>query len=296
MRLAYRKNRVATGLYLDKITCMSRDHQFEIVHASLEWLAANRTQQPDLEALSSKTGYSTGYIQRVFLDWAGLSPKQFLQALTREAAVERLSNGASNLETSMAVGLSGTGRLHDLLITTDALTPGEIKRKAEGVQMLYGYGPSPFGTALVAWNRRGISFLGFCHESGPDHALVELKTQWPDALLAENSTRAGELIAEIFRGSSSKPIKLWLRGSPFQLKVWQALLAIPKGSHATYSQIAAGIGHAKASRATGSAIGANPIAWIIPCHRVIRKLGEIGGYRWGATLKTALIGREIAGS
>jgi len=115
-------------------------------------------------------------------------------------------------------------------------------------------------------------------------------------LLAENSTRAGEIIAEIFEGSSSKPIKLWLRGSPFQLKVWQALLAIPKGSHATYSQIAAGIGHAKASRATGSAIGANPIAWIIPCHRVIRKLGEIGGYRWGATLKTALIGREIAGS
>jgi AraC family transcriptional regulator of adaptative response/methylated-DNA-[protein]-cysteine methyltransferase len=277
---------------LDKIAFMSRDHQFEIVHASLKWLVANRAQQPDLEALAGKTGYSTGYIQRVFLDWAGLSPKQFLQALTREAALERLNKGASNLETSMAVGLSGTGRLHDLLISTDALTPGEVKRKAEGVEMFYGYGPSPFGTALIAWNRRGISFLGFCHETGPDQALSELINQWPNALLVESPARAGEFITEIFDGSRNKPIKLWLRGSRFQLKVWQALLAIPKGSHATYSQIAAGIGHAKASRAVGSAIGSNPVAWIIPCHRVIRKIGELGGYRWGATLKGSLIGKE----
>ncbi len=275
---------------------MSRDHQFEIVHASLEWLADNRSQQPDLSALAAKTGYSPAYIQRVFLDWAGLSPKQFLQAMTREAAVERLINGASSLDAAFAVGLSSPGRLHDLLITTDALTPGEIKLKGKGVQMEYGFGPSPFGLALVAWNSRGISFLGFCHEYGTEKAVQELRQQWLDAELSECPVMAKQIIREIFDGSGSKPIRLWLRGSPFQLKVWQALLTIPEGSHATYSQIAASIGHENASRAAGSAIGSNPIAWIIPCHRVIRKIGDIGGYRWGAILKEALIGKELGRS
>ncbi|MDZ4728586.1 MAG: methylated-DNA--[protein]-cysteine S-methyltransferase [Xanthomonadales bacterium] len=273
---------------------MSKDHQFEIIHASIEWLAANQKQQPDLQALSQRTGYSPSYIQRVFLDWAGLSPKQFLQALTREAAVDRLIEGASSLETSMSVGFSSPGRLHDLLITTDALTPGEIKSKAKGIRMQYGFGQSPFGLTLVAWNQRGLSFLGFCHEKGKDQAEQELSKQWPDAELLFSPAESYKLIEDVFIGCSSKPIKLWLRGSPFQLKVWQALLAIPEGSHATYSQIAAYIGHDKAARATGSAIGANPIAWIIPCHRVIRKLGDMSGYRWGNSLKGALIGKELA--
>jgi len=272
---------------------MENYHQFEIVHASLKWLAEHRAEQPDLQSLADRTGYSPTYIQRVFLDWAGLSPKQFLQVLNRDAAVARLINGASSLETSMNVGLSGTGRLHDLLINTDCLTPGEIKSGGKGVFMEYGFADSPFGQALLAWNLRGISFLGFCHETGEHFALEELRRQWPDASLNESSASAQERICEIFQDSRSKPIRLWLRGSPFQLKVWQALLAIPEGSHATYGQIASSIGHDKATRAAGSAIGSNPIAWIIPCHRVIRKLGEIGGYRWGATLKSALIGREI---
>lgn len=273
---------------------MSRDHQFELIHASIEWLAANQKQQPDLQALSQRTGYSPSHIQRVFQDWAGLSPKQFLQALTREAAVDRLIEGASSLETTMSVGFSSPGRLHDLLITTDALTPGEIKSRAKGIRILYGFGQSPFGQTLVAWNRRGISFLGFCHEKGKEQAERELRKQWPDAELLLSPADSQELIEDVFIGCSSKPIKLWLRGSPFQLKVWQALLAIPEGSHATYSQIASYIGHDKAARATGSAIGANPIAWIIPCHRVIRKLGDMSGYRWGNSLKRALIGKELA--
>lgn len=273
---------------------MRRDYQFELIHSSIEWLAANQKQQPDLQALSSRTGYSPSYIQRVFLDWAGLSPKQFLQALTREAAVERLIEGASSLETTLSVGFSSPGRLHDLLISTDAMTPGEIKTRAKGIRMRYGFGQSPFGEALVAWNQRGISFLGFCHETGAGHAEQELRKQWPDADLILSDAEARKLILDIFGGCSDKPIKLWLRGSPFQLKVWQALLAIPDGSHATYSQIASSIGHGKASRATGSAVGANPIAWIIPCHRVIQKLGVIGGYRWGKSLKGALIVKDLA--
>lgn len=272
---------------------MNSNHQFEIVHASIEWLAANREKQPDLQAMAKKTGYSPSYIQRVFLDWAGLSPKQFLQVLNREAAVKRLISGASSLETTWKVGLSSSGRLHDLLISTDSLTPGEIKSGGKGVQMDFGFADSPFGRALLAWNPRGISFLGFCHELGEEAALRELRKQWPDASLEESSDLAEKHIKDIFDGSQSKPIKLWLRGSPFQLKVWQALLAIPEGSHATYGQIAKSIGHENASRATGSAIGFNPIAWIIPCHRVIRKLGEMGGYRWGSTLKSVLIGKEI---
>ena len=160
--------------------------------------------------------------------------------------------------------------------------------------MQYGFGQSPFGLVLLAWNQRGISFLGFCHETGADHAEQELRKQWPDAELLASDAEARRLISDVFDGCSNKPVKLWLRGSQFQLKVWQALLAIPDGSHATYSQIAASIGHEKASRATGSAIGANPIAWIIPCHRVIRKLGETGSYRWGKSLKGALIGKELA--
>ena len=160
--------------------------------------------------------------------------------------------------------------------------------------MKYGFGQSPFGKTLIAWNLRGISFLAFCHELGADHALQELYRQWPGAQWLEAAIAAQELITEVFDGSTTKPIRIWLRGSPFQLKVWQALLSIPEGSHATYGQIATAIGKEDASRATGNAIGTNPIAWIIPCHRVIRKIGELGGYRWGTTMKSTLIGREIA--
>lgn len=275
---------------------MSKNHQFEIVHASLVRLARNRSQKPNLKALATKTGYSPACIQRVFLGWAGLSPKQFLQALTREAAVQRLIAGASSLEATMAVDLSGTGRLHDLLITTDALTPREIKSNGKGVQMQYGFGHSPFGLALMAWNPRGMSFLVFCHEVGRERSFQELRQQWSDAEFSESPKKAEQLIQDVFRDSHSKPIRLWLRGSPFQLKVWQAIMAIPEGSHATYSQIASFIGQERATRATGSAISSNPLSWIISCHRVIRKIGDIGGCRWGSHLKGVLIGKELANS
>ena len=274
---------------------MENHNHFQVVKQALCWLDQNRSRQPTLEALSSYTGYSQHHLQRTFQEWAGVSPKQFLKSLTREAAVQRLMQGFSILDTSHATGLSGPGRLHDLLITTDALSPGELKRRCDGLTISYGAAPSPFGLALLAWSERGINFLGFCEDSGFEVVMESLRQQWAGANFRHSPDEARKRLEIIFSGSDRQPTRVWLRGSPFQLKVWQALLAIPEGAHATYGQIAAFIDRKGASRAVGSAIGKNPVAWIIPCHRVIRQLGELGGYRWGAPIKTAMIGYEAAG-
>jgi len=274
---------------------MENMNHFEVVKKALCWIADNRTQQPTLEELSRYTGYSQHHLQRTFQEWAGVSPKQFLKSLTREDAVQRLMQGSTVLDTSHATGLSGPGRLHDLLITTDALSPGELKRRGEGLTIDYGTGQTPFGLALLSWNERGINFLGFCDDSGIEHNMDSLRQQWVGADFRHSPDEAKKQLDVIFSGSENQPTRVWLRGSPFQLKVWQALLAIPEGAHATYGQIADLIGQNGASRAVGSAIGKNPVAWIIRCHRVIRQLGELGGYRWGAPIKTAMIGYEAVG-
>ena len=208
--------------------------------------------------------------------------------------MERLRQGQTVLDSALSSGLSGPGRLHDLLITTQAMTPGEAKRKGLGVEMKYGYGTTPFGEALLAWTDRGVCFLGFCHEGGKQYIWEHFNQQWPDADLSENNLLAGEQLAEIFTEGERKKLKIWLRGSPFQLQVWEALLSIPVGTHCTYGQLASFSGHAGASRATGSAIGRNPVSWLIPCHRVINSLGTLGGYRWGTNTKHAMIGYEAA--
>ena len=239
-------------------------------------------------------GVSPHHLQRTFQTWAGVSPKQFLKSLTRNAALDRLKKGSSVLDASLEAGLSGPGRLHDLLISTDALTPGEIRQHGEGVQLDYGFGNTLFGKALVAWTSRGVNFLGFCEENGAESTLAALQEQWANATFRENPAAAQRWLDRIFSGSNDKPIPLWLRGSPFQLKVWEALLEIPEGTHSSYGQLAARIGHPGAARAVGSAIGSNPVSWIIPCHRVIRQMGEMGGYRWGGFTKCAMIGYEAA--
>ena len=221
-------------------------------------------------------------------------PKQFLKYLTKTQATERLVQGQTVLDSALSSGLSGPGRLHDLLITTQAMTPGEAKKKGHGVEVSYGYGITPFGEALLAWTDRGVCFLGFCHEEGKQHTLEEFKGQWPDASLTENSLEASNKLTEIFNEKEHKQLKVWLRGSPFQLRVWEALLNLPAGTHCTYGQLAAFSGNAGASRATGSAIGRNPVSWLIPCHRVINSLGALGGYRWGTNTKQAIIGYEAA--
>ena len=273
---------------------MNPQHHYQLIAEALHWLCENQQDQPSLEELADHVGLSPYYMQRLFQDWAGVSPKQFLKYLTKAQAMKRLRQGQTVLDTAISSGLSGPGRLHDLLITTQALTPGEAKRKGLGVDMSYGYGMTPFGEALLAWTDRGVCFLGFCHEEGKQHIWDHFTRQWPDAKLAENSPQASDKLAEIFNGAKKTQLKVWLRGSPFQLRVWEALLNLPTGTHCTYGQLASLTGNSGASRATGSAIGRNPVSWLIPCHRVINSLGTLGGYRWGIHTKQAMIGYEAA--
>ena len=271
----------------------SQDH-YQLIAEALHWLCQNQQDQPGLEELANHVGLSPHYLQRLFQEWTGVSPKQFLKYLTKTQAMERLVQGQTVLDSALSSGLSGPGRLHDLLITTQAMTPGEAKKKGLGVEVNYGYGITPFGEALLAWTDRGVCFLGFCHEEGKQHTLEEFMGQWPDASLTQNSLEATDKLTEIFNEKERKQLKVWLRGSPFQLRVWEALLSLPAGTHCTYGQLAAFSGNAGASRATGSAIGRNPVSWLIPCHRVINSLGALGGYRWGTNTKQAIIGYEAA--
>jgi len=273
---------------------MQRNNHYELVAETIRWVAEHQADQPDLDLLSSEMGISPHHLQRTFQSWAGVSPKQFLKALTRKAALRRLLDGNSVLNAALDSGLSGPGRLHDLMVTTEALTPGEIRRLGASVDLSYGFGETPFGPALVSWTTRGVSFLGFCGECGNDGALKSLKDQWAYATFTEEPRQARRWLDRIFAGSSDKPVRLWLRGSPFQLKVWEALLKIPDGASTSYGQLASAIGNPGAARAVGTAVGSNPVAWIIPCHRVIRQVGELGGYRWGTLTKSAMIGYEAA--
>lgn len=273
---------------------MKTQNHYQLISEALHWLCQNQHNQPGLEELSQHIGLSPHYLQRLFQDWAGISPKQFLKHLTRAQALDRLRQGQTVLESALSSGLSGPGRLHDLLISTQAITPGEAKRKGHGVDMQYGYGMTPFGEALLAWTERGVSFLGFSHEKGRQHTWNQFSEQWPDANLTENDLEAQAKLAEIFTEEEHKNLKIWLRGSPFQLQVWEALLNIPSGTHCTYGQLASFAGKPNASRATGSAIGRNPVSWLIPCHRVINSLGTMGGYRWGINTKQAMIGFEAS--
>lgn len=273
---------------------MDSQRHYQLIADALHWLCQNQQDQPGLEELADRFGLSPQYLQRLFQDWAGVTPKQFLKHLTKAQAMERLRRGQSVLDSAISSGLSGPGRLHDLLITTQAMTPGEAKRKGLGVEVSYGYGLTPFGEALLAWTDRGICFLGFSHEHGKEHIWQHFNDQWPDASLSEQSVEASDKLDEIFTEKEQVKLKVWLRGSPFQLNIWEALLNIPPGTHCTYGQVASISGHAGASRATGTAIGRNPVSWLIPCHRVINSLGTLGGYRWGTETKQALIGYEAA--
>ena len=273
---------------------MNNQEHYQLIAEALHWLCQNQKSQPSLDELADHVGLSPHYMQRLFQEWTGVSPKQFLKYLTKVQAMERLRQGKTVLDTAMSSGLSGPGRLHDLLITTQAMTPGEARKGGLGVDVGYGFGMTPFGEALLAWTDKGVCFLGFCQEAGKQHTGDHYRQQWPDANLTENNSAASKRLAEIFTETDNKQLKVWLRGSPFQLKVWEALLKLPMGSHCTYGQLAAFTGNAGASRAIGTAVGRNPVSWLIPCHRVINSLGGLGGYRWGTNTKQAMIGYEAA--
>jgi len=273
---------------------MHHEQTYKTVARALNWVADHHAEQPDLERLSVEIGLSPHHLQRTFQDWAGVSPKQFLKSLTRHNALHRLQRGSTVLDAALDTGLSGPGRLHDLMITTEALSPGEVRKLGEGVEIQYGTSHTPFGQAVLAWTERGINFLGFCDDVGYDTVINTLKKRWKSANFKIDQKAAVKQLEMIFSDCDKAPIRLWLKGSPFQLKVWEALLSIPENAHASYGQIASCIGRPHASRAVGSAVGSNPVAWIIPCHRVIRRLGGLGGYRWGTITKQAMIGYEAS--
>lgn len=275
---------------------MKIEKHYETIAGALYWLVENQHSQPSLRQISRQFGISEFHMQKIFQEFAGVSPKQFLKYLGKEEAIARLKQGQSVLDSALDIGLSGPGRLHDLLVSTEAITPGEARRFGQGVKMQYGFGPSPFGEALVAWTPRGISFLAFCHQLGSDHSMNELRSQWRGADFSEFPEQAFSLLTSIFSTKDNSQLKVWLRGSPFQLKVWEALLKIPSSVHCTYGQIAEFLGNPKASRAVGTAVGRNPVSWLIPCHRVITGMGTVGGYRWGIETKQALIGLEASRS
>lgn len=243
-------------------------------------------QQPSLAELAKVAGLSVFHFHRLFSRWAGVTPKDFVKFLTGARAKELL-RGADVLTASLEAGLSGPGRLHDLLVTVEGVTPGEYKARGAGLTIRYGCHQTPFGPAFLGLTGRGVCHLSFC---GPAQGLAELKKRWPRAVLARRPSATAPVAARIFGAGGKIPVVL--AGTPFQLKVWEALLRIPAGRAASYGQVAAAVGHPRAVRAVGTAVGRNAVAFLIPCHRVLRGTGLLGGYRWGAGRKRAMLGWE----
>ena len=261
------------------------------VAAAIEYIDARARSQPSLDEVAGAVGLSPHHFHRLFRRWAGTTPKRFLQLLTLEAAKERLDASRSVLETAYDVGLSGPGRLHDLFVTLDGVTPGEFADGATGVPVTYGAAPTPFGTAVIARTPRGVCHLSFIDGASGEPAPAALTTAWPGARIERDDAVAASLADAIFGGDRPP---LHVRGTNFQMRVWQALLGIPEGHVAAYGDVAAGIGRPAATRAVAGAIARNRVAWLIPCHRVIRKVGEAGGYRWGVSRKRAMLAWESA--
>ncbi len=263
------------------------------IEQAILYLENHYKEQPNLEEIAANIGLSEFHFQRLFTRWAGVSPKRFLQFLTKEGAKELLSRSENLLDTTHQVGLSSLGRLHDLFVTTEAVTPGEYKTRGEGVTIRYGLHASPYGRCLVAVTERGICHLGFVQTS-EGHTIDNLVADWKNARMIEDNKSTASLVERIFNMESfSRPLNVHLRGTNFQLKVWEALLQIPAGTVTTYEGLAHRIGQPSASRAVGTAVGHNPIAVLIPCHRVIRKVGDFGKYRHGSLRKKALLAREF---
>jgi AraC family transcriptional regulator of adaptative response/methylated-DNA-[protein]-cysteine methyltransferase len=267
------------------------------IEQAIQYLEKNAKVQPQLSEVAGAVGLSEYHFQRVFSRWAGISPKRFLQFLTKEGAKELLVQSENLLDTTYGIGLSSLGSLHDLFVTTEAVTPGEYKSGGAGLTIRYGLHDTPFGKALIGLTERGICHLGFVQGS-EGRAIDALVADWQQARMIEDHQATASLVEPIFDLSKrgNVPLRLHLRGTNFQLKVWEALLRIPPGAVASYEGLAAQAGRPGASRAVGTALGRNPIAVLIPCHRVIRKLGEFGNYRYGAARKKALLAREYAQS
>jgi AraC family transcriptional regulator, regulatory protein of adaptative response / methylated-DNA-[protein]-cysteine methyltransferase len=268
-------------------------NDYQRIAKAIEFISEHFKEQPKLEAVADAVHLSPFHFQRMFTSWAGISPKKFQQFLSLNLSKELMKTGDVSLsEVAYEAGFSGSSRLHDLFVTIEAMTPGAYKSKGNSLNINYSFHESPFGGLIVASTDLGICKLEFV--SSLEEGRVLLQAEWPEAILTENAHANQATVNQIFGvgEASQQPIQLNLKGTPFQVKVWEALLRIPEGQLSTYQQIADYIGHPKASRAVGSAIGSNPVAVLIPCHRVIRRDGGIGGYHWGNDRKLSLIAWE----
>jgi AraC family transcriptional regulator of adaptative response/methylated-DNA-[protein]-cysteine methyltransferase len=267
------------------------------VEKAIRFLEENFPRHPSLAEVAAAGNLSEYHFQRLFSRWVGISPKRFLQYLTKEYAKKLLENSTNILDVAYASGLSGAGRLHDLFVTCEAVTPGQYKSGGAGLSIAYGFHPSPFGQCLLAVTDRGICGLSFVRADAPKVLVETLRRRWPEALLRREPKRTAALVPRIFAVSPDlrpAPLHVYVRGTNFQIRVWEALLKIPLGKAVTYEDIARHIGLPRAARAVGNAVGRNPVPFLIPCHRVIRKVGDFGNYGEGPARKKAILGWEAA--
>ncbi len=265
------------------------------VEKAIRFLDAHRAQQPELADVAKHVGLSPAHFQRMFTRWAGISPKRFIQHQTAQVVKRLLRENRSVLDASYEAGLSGPSRLHDLIVNAEAVSPGEYQKSGEGLVVRYGFHPSPFGECFVGVTPRGICHLAFVNPVSRRAALERLRHDWPRAELVADQSATRKAVAQIFSiGAHAKPaaIALHLKGTNFQLKVWEALLRVPDGGVTTYGDIAEALHLPGGSRAVGTAVGSNPVSWLIPCHRVIRSTGELGGYAWGIERKKVMLMKE----
>jgi AraC family transcriptional regulator of adaptative response/methylated-DNA-[protein]-cysteine methyltransferase len=268
-----------------------QSYHYHVIRRAIDEI--DRAEAPlSLEALAARMGMSPAHFQRVFTAWVGVSPKRYQQYLALDYARSLLRERLTTLETAGAVGLSGAGRLHDLFVTWEAMSPGTYASGGDGLTIRWAWVDSPYGPALVMATERGICGLGLAGEMGAEATMADLTRRWPRARFVEDAAAVAPLGAAAF--GTGGAVHLALVGAPFQIKVWEALLAVPSGHVTTYSEIARHIGHPRAVRAVGTAVGRNPISCLIPCHRALRKSGDLGGYHWGLPVKRALLAREAA--
>jgi AraC family transcriptional regulator of adaptative response/methylated-DNA-[protein]-cysteine methyltransferase len=268
---------------------------YAVVRRAVAFISEHWRTQPDIEAIAHACSVTPDELHHLFRRWAGLTPKAFVAAITLDHARKLLRDSASVLDATYAVGLSGPGRLHDLFVTHEAMSPGEWKAGGEGLTLVYGFHPSPFGDALVVATERGIAGLAFADPDEKKGALDDMQRRWPRAQFREDRTRTETFARRIFDPKlwqRDRPLRVVMIGTDFEVRVWETLLKIPMGRATTYSDIAAKIRAPRAARAVGAAVGKNPIAFVVPCHRVIGKSGDLTGYHWGLTRKRAMLGWE----
>jgi AraC family transcriptional regulator, regulatory protein of adaptative response / methylated-DNA-[protein]-cysteine methyltransferase len=268
---------------------------YDVVRKAIGHIRGHWREQPEIETIAEAAGVTPTELHHLFRRWAGLSPKAFLQALTLDGARQLLRDSASVLDATYEVGLSGPGRLHDLFVTHEAMSPGEWKTGGEGLTVYFGFHPSPFGSALVMATGRGLAGLAFADHGKERAALADMKGRWPRATYVEDSARTSAIARRIFdpkQWQREQPLRVVLIGTDWEVRVWDTLLKIPMGKLVTYSDIACKLDKPTAPRAVGTAVGKNPVSFVVPCHRVVGKSGDVTGYHWGITRKRAMLGWE----